>query len=170
MIELAEQMGMNCNKFLKIMGEKNGENLNFDNLLFDIDVSDDSDDFDEGKDEDSNNSKNDELDDLRDSDDKDDDNTNSDDDEDSEDDDDDDEDGDDDTKRSAKPLSVPSKGAKSASPKGNDKPLSERLVNYFKQNGIKDENFVIWVKDGKVQKSNDNKLLLKLKVYNFTDL
>lgn len=123
---------------------------------------------DEGEDEDSNNSKKDELDDLRDSDDEDDDNTNSDDDEDSEDDD--DEDGDNDTKSSAKPLSVPSKGAKSASPKGNDKPLSERFVNYFKQNGIKDENFVIWVKDGKVQKSNDSKLLLKLKAYNFTDL
>lgn len=132
-------------------------------------INDDEDDFDfdEGEDEDSNNSKKDELDDLRDSDD---DNTNSDDDEDSEDDDDDDEDGDNDAKSSAKPLSVPSKGAKSASPKGNDKPLSERFVNYFKQNGIKDENFVIWVKDGKVQKSNDSKLLLKLKAYNFTDL
>ncbi len=137
---------------------------NNDDSDFDIKVSDDSDDFDEDEDDDSDNSKNDELDDLRDSDDEEDeDNANSDDDEDSEDD-------DDDTKSGAKPLSVPSKGAKSASPKGNDKPLSERFVNYFKQNGIKDENFVIWVKDGKVQKSNDNKLLLKLKAYNFTDL
>lgn len=126
---------------------------------------------DEDENDDSDDSENDELDDLKDSDDKDDeDSTNSDDDEDSEDDDDDDEDGDNDAKSSAKPLSVPSKGAKSASPKGNDKPLSERFVNYFKQNGIKDENFVIWVKDGKVQKSNDSKLLLKLKAYNFTDL
>lgn len=137
---------------------------NNDDSDFDIKVSDDSDDFDEDEDDDSDNSKNDELDDLRDSDDEEDeDNANSDDDEDSEDD-------DDDTKSGAKPLSVPSKGAKSASPKGNDKSLSERFVNYFKQNGIKDENFVIWVKDGKVQKSNDNKLLLKLKAYNFTDL
>ena len=148
--------------------EKSGDVRDDD---FDItDEDNDSDASDEDEDDDSDNSENDETNDLRDSDDEDDDNTNSDDDEDSEDDDDDDEDGDNDTKSSAKPLSVPSKGAKNTSSKSSDKPLSERFVNYFKQNGIKDENFVIWVKDGKVQKSNDSKLLLKLKAYNFTDL
>ena len=113
----------------------------------------DNDSDDEG-DDDSDDSKNDELDDLRDSDDEDD-----------------DDDDDDDTESSVTTsLSKSSKGAKSVSSKSSDKPLSEKFVNYFKQNGIKDENFVIWVKDGKVQKSNDSALLLKLKAFDFTDL
>ncbi|MBQ9035613.1 MAG: hypothetical protein IJ099_06635 [Alphaproteobacteria bacterium] len=91
--------------------------------------------------------------------------------EDSEDDDNDSEDDDDDdTESSAKSFSMPSKGAKNTSSKSSDKLLSEKFVNYFKQNGIKDENFVILVKDGKVQKSNDSALLLKLKAFDFTDL
>lgn len=155
----------------------------------DFDINDKDNDFDasdEDEDNDSDDSENGELDDLRDSDDDDDeDNTNSDDDEDLEDDDDfedsDDEEDDDfdddldddndDTESSATTsLSKSSKGAKSVSSKNSDKLLSEKFVSYFKQNGITDKNFVIWVKDDKVQKSKDSALLLELENYDFTDL
>ena len=119
------------------------------------------------RDDDSDNSENDETNDLRDPDD----NKNDDDEEEDDDSADDSDDDNDDTESSVTTsLSKSSKGTKSVSSKSSDKQLSEKFVNYFKQNGIKDENFVIWVKDGKVQKSNDSALLLKLKSFDFTDL
>ena len=126
----------------------------------------DNDSDDEGGDE-----NDDAEDDDNDAEDDDDDSEDSDDEEEDDDSADDSDDDNDDTESSVTTsLSKSSKGAKNTSSKSSDKPLSEKFVNYFKQNGIKDENFVILVKDGKVQKSNDSALLLKLKAFDFTDL
>ena len=120
--------------------EKSGNVRDDDSDITDED--NDSDASDEDEDDDSDNSENDETNDLRDPDD----NKNDDDEEEDDDSADDSDDDNDDTESSVTTsLSKSSKGTKSVSSKSSDKPLSEKFVNYFRQNGIKDENSVIWV-------------------------
>ena len=163
--ENLEEYGIDYFANPRVKKEKSG-NVRDDD--FDItDEDNDSDASDEDEDDDSDNSENDETNDLR----APDDNKNDDDEEEDDDSADDSDNDNDDTESSVTTsLSKSSKGTKSVSSKSSDKPLSEKFVNYFRQNGIKDENFVIWVKDGKVQKSNDSALLLELKSFDFTDL